>query len=166
MGGTTNRKVASMLVNLVTASGTHQWAQYVYTAHVEVTVLYRSFTVDENAIASLVAPRGNVITSNGDPSSVAQDAPPTFHTDVTPRPLDVAAAAPRGVRFVATALRKLAEWRAFFRLLLAVPLSTQPKLLTHSNHGSVTIMHSNIPPDRAVSSSTTKAAIIRITRAP
>ena len=57
---------------------------------------------------NLVAPRGNIITSVGDPTSVAHDLIPTIHTDVTP-PLRAEAEAPKGVRFVAVGLRKLSE---------------------------------------------------------
>ena len=112
--------------------------------------------------ANLIAPRGNIITTVGDPNSVAQDLPPTIQTDVSPS-LDAAAVAPRGIGFVAAGIRKLSEWGAFFHLHSIAPSSTKPKLLTHSGHDSVSIMHSDIPPYRAVSSSTTRATIRRIT---
>ena len=62
------------------------------------------------------APRGNIITSAGEPSSVAQDLIPTLHTEITPSRTE-AAATPKGVKFVAAGIRKLVEWRAFFLLL-------------------------------------------------
>ena len=68
--------------------------------------------------------------------------------------------------FIAACLRKLAEWRAFFTLKISVFLLTQPKLLTHSGHGSVLILHLYIPPGRVVSSSIARATIRRITSAP
>ena len=106
----------------------------------------QSFTVEERTKANLVAPRGNIITTTGDQSAitgepVAHDLSPTIQLNVTP-PLAFAAAAPKGVRFVAAGLRKLAEWRAFFTLKSSVLLLTQPKLLTHSDHGNVSILHS------------------------
>jgi hypothetical protein len=97
--------------------------------------------------ANLIATRGSNITNVGDPSSVAQDLPPTIQTDVTPS-MDVDAAAPKGVRFVAAGLRKLSEWRAFFHLHNNVPSSTKPKLLTYFGHANVLILHFDIPAGR------------------
>jgi len=85
-----------------------------------------------------------------------------MHTDVTPS-LDDVAGAPKGVRLVALGVRKLAKWRAFFNMHSDVPSLTQPKLLTHSGHSSVLILHSNILPGRAVSSSASRATIRMIT---
>jgi len=97
--------------------------------------------------------------------SVSQDLNPTLQLDVTP-PLSQAAAAPKGVRFVASRLRKLIEWRAFLSLQASSSYENKPKLLTHSGHGSVSILHSDIPPGRAVSALTTRMTIRRITGAP
>ena len=108
-----NRNVASLLVNPVHARGTHLWAAFVCDAHCRAIDLQQSFTVDERATSSLVAPRGNIITTTGDPASVAHDLSSTIQLDVT-SPLAYATEAPKGVRFVAACLRKLAEWRAFF----------------------------------------------------
>ncbi len=114
MGGNTNRTVASLLVIPVQARGAHQWAAFVCDVHCEAIDLQQSFTVGERATTNLVAPRGNIIIIAGDPTSVAQqDIPPTIQLDVTPL-LASAAVAPKGVSFVATSLRKLAEWRVFF----------------------------------------------------
>jgi len=112
-----------------------------------------------------MAPRRNIIIPVGDPSSVAQDLPPTIHTYVTPT-LDSVATAPKGVRYVGAGLRKLNEWRALFNLHNDVPPLTRPKLLIHSGHGNVSILYSNIPPGRAASSTTARATILRIMGAP
>jgi len=83
-----------------------------------------------------------------------------------PPPLSQAAAAPKGVRFVAFGLRKLTEWRSFFTLHGSSSQENKPKLLTHSGHGNVSIMHSDIPPSRAVSALTARMTIRRIIGAP
>jgi len=126
MGGSTNHSVASMMVNPVQAFATHQWDVFVCNAHVDALSLQQSFTVAEHATANLMAPRRNIITTAGDPSSGAQDLPPTIHADVKP-PLDSGATAPKGVRFVAASLRKLTRWITFFNLHKDISPSTRPK---------------------------------------
>ena len=127
--------------------------------------LQQSFTVAEQHDANLIAPRGCIIASAGDPSSVSQDLGPTLQLEVTP-PLSQAAAAPKGVRFVASGLRKLTEWRSFFTLLCTSSPTNKPKLLTHTGHGSVSILHSDIPHGRVSSALTARMTIRRITGAP
>ncbi len=70
--------------------------------------LQASFTLLELQTVSLVAPRVDIITSAGDTASVATDLPPPLAMDVTP-PLQKAAKAPKGVRFVAAGMRRLAD---------------------------------------------------------
>ena len=82
------------------------------------------------------------------------------------RTLDSSAIAPKGVRYVAEGLRKLTEWRVFFNLLFDVPPLTRSKILTHSGHGNVSTLHSNIPLGRAASTTTARSTIRRITCAP
>ncbi len=73
--------------------------------------------------------------------------------------MDSTVAAPKAVRYIVDGLRKLSKWCAFFNLLDALSLSTKLKLFTHSGHGSVSIMHSDIPLGRVVSASTRRATI-------
>ncbi len=78
-----------------------------------------------------------------------------------------AAVAPKGVRLVSAGMRKLSKGRAFFTLHnTSSPSHTQPKLFTHSGHGSVSILHSDIPLGRMVSASTARVTIRRIIGAP
>jgi hypothetical protein len=113
----------------------------------------------------LTAPRSYIITSSGDPSSVDQDLLPTIPVDTIPR-LDEVVVAPKRARFIASNIKSLTNWRALFELLSSAPLSTKPKLLTHSGHGNVSIMLSDITPGRDISPSTARITIKRITRAP
>ena len=53
----------------------------------------------------MVAPRGDLIFSAGDPLSVVEDLPLTIETDVILKLLE-SAAAPKGIRFVAARIRK------------------------------------------------------------
>ena len=77
-----------------------------------------------------------------------------------------AARAPKGVRFVAACLRRLDEWRTFLSLLESAPLATQPRLLSHSGHGSVAIINSDIPLGRSTSTTLARTTIRRICGAP
>jgi hypothetical protein len=60
-----------MLVNPVQASATQQWATFVCDAHAVALGLQLSFTIADRATANLMAPRENVISTAGNPSSVA-----------------------------------------------------------------------------------------------
>jgi hypothetical protein len=84
MGGITNRIVATMVANPVKASETQQWATFVCDAHAEAFGMKHSFTVTKRATTNQVAPRGNIISTFGDPSYVVQNFPPTIHTNVAP----------------------------------------------------------------------------------
>jgi hypothetical protein len=63
--------------------------------------------------------------------------------EVIPQLFEVASA-PKEVKFIASCIRKLAVWRAFFFLLESALISTKPKLLTHYGHGSVSILLTDI----------------------
>ena len=82
-----------------------------------------------------------------DSASNAIALTPALDVDVTPVLTD----APKGVRFVSDGLRRSHDWRTFLSALADAPLSTQPKLLSHSSHGIVAILVSDIPLDRSVS---------------
>jgi len=133
MGGITNRSVAAQLVHPPLASHYSPWASFVNDAHSAALTLQLSFSDEEKHSMNLIAPRGCIITSAGDPSSVSQDLTPTLQLDVTP-PLSQAAATPKGARFVASSLRKLREWRSFFSIHGSSSQENKPKLLTHSGH--------------------------------
>jgi len=108
MGGNTNRFVVMMMINPVHVAATQHWDAFVCNAHADALTLKHSFTVAEHTTANVMAPRGTIITTAGDPSAIAQDLPPTIHPDVTPT-LDSSATTPKGVRYVIAYLRKLTE---------------------------------------------------------
>jgi hypothetical protein len=165
MGGQTTRSVASMLVKPVAFRESQLWANFVCTTHEDVRLLDKSFTVEEHSTANRIAPRGKIITSAYDSSSVTHNFLPTICTDTISQK-DNAATTPRGSRFIASGIRKLEDWRAFFCLLSSAPISTKPKLLTYSGHDNVSILLPDIPLGRAVFASTARATIKRITGAP
>jgi hypothetical protein len=154
-----------MLVNPAAFGESQQWANIVCSAHDDAHLLQQFFTTNEHTTANRTAPRGYIITSAGGPSSRVQDILSTIPADTIPR-LNDAAVAPKGVRFIASNIKRLSDWRALFELLSSAPLFTKPKLLTQSGHGNVSIRLSDIHPGRFVSASTTRATIRRITRAP
>jgi hypothetical protein len=84
MGGTTMAKAATLLADPETASETYAWVAYLTTTHREAMNLYDSFTDPELHTISLVAPRGNIIQSDGDPTSTALALTPTLDVVVTP----------------------------------------------------------------------------------
>jgi hypothetical protein len=91
-----------------------------------------------------MAPRGNIIFSARDPTSVVENLPPTIETEVVPD-LQENGAASKGVRFIAAKVRKVTEWKHFFHLHASVETKDKPKLLTRSGHGSVTVLQSDTP---------------------
>jgi len=165
MGGTTTARAATLLEDPPAARGSFAWARSLCKAHEEALELQSSFTDKELQLISLAAPRGCVIQSPGDPSSVALDLPPTLDLNITPA-LAEASRAPKGVRFVAAGLRRLQDWRSFTRMHANVPISAQPKLLSHSGHGSVTVLASDIPLGRRTSTPLARMTIRRICGAP
>ena len=105
-------------------------------AHKAAVGLQESFTLDELKATFLLAPRGLVITTHGDPSSVAKELPPTVDTDVIP----IGSLSPmsaRGVRHVAAGIWRLTYWRQFLDTLEGAPDHVRNKILTHSGNGSV-----------------------------
>ncbi len=117
-----------------------EWAHHVFEAHREAKLAQTSFTPEQIHIADLIAP----IFSAGDPTSVVKDLTPIIETNVVQELLE-SVAAPKGVRFVAVKVRKISEWRHFFKLHAEIEIENKPKLLTHSGHGSVTSLQSDIP---------------------
>jgi len=95
--------------------------------------------------------------------SVATDLPLPLAVDVTPS-LQDAARAHKGTRFVATGFRRLFDWRAFLSIIgdAPPPPSTQPKLLSHSGHGCVAILTSDVPLGRSASPALARTTIRRI----
>ncbi len=98
-----------------------------------------SFSPAELHTTVLIAPRGNIILSPGDPTSVTTDLPSIIEIDVVPEVLTYVAAA-KGVRIVAENGKKMTEWRNFFQLHAQTRIHDQPKLITHSGHGSDTLL--------------------------
>jgi hypothetical protein len=145
MDGRTYRSVAAMIANPSAICDSQPWARFVYDAHAEARRLETSFNSEKHNTMNLMAPRGNIITSAGDPSSVAQDLQLTIFTEVIP-PHNIAAAAPKGALFISAGLRKLVKWRVLLFLLLTITIATKFKLLTRTGHGSVSILHSDIYP--------------------
>ncbi len=73
---------------------------------------------------------------HGDPSSVANELPPTVDTDVIPiGPLSPMSA--RGVRHVAASIRRLTDLRHFLDILEGAPDQVRTKLLIHSGHDTI-----------------------------
>jgi hypothetical protein len=102
--------------------------------------LQQSFSPAERHTADCLAPRGlNTIFSAGDPTTAVEDLPTAIEEEVIPE-LHESTAVPKGIRFIAAKLRKVAEWRHFFDLHQRTPARDQPKLLTHAGHGSVIVL--------------------------
>ena len=106
MGGRTNRSVVAMIADPSANFDSRPRASFVCDAHAEARRLETSLiSVDYNT-ANIMHPRGNAITSAADHSSDAKDPLLTIFTEVT-RPLNNAAAAPNGVRFIPAGMRNL-----------------------------------------------------------
>jgi hypothetical protein len=165
MGGTTNREIAAALHNDPSASmDERQCARSVCEAHEDATRLQQSFTPAERHSADVLAPRGNTIYFAGDPTSIVEDIPTTIDAEDLPE-LHESTAAPKGVRYIASRIQKLMDWRHFFTLHRRTPARDQPKLLTHVGHGSITLLQSDIPLGHHTSAKIARTTIRRITRA-
>ena len=74
MGGmTTSMAIALLEDPLASRELGQDWAISVTSTHAEAIALHASFTPQKLLTMSIVAPRGNIITSTGDTSSVATD---------------------------------------------------------------------------------------------
>ncbi len=71
--------------------------------------------------------------------------------------------APKGVRYIATKIQKLTEWKHFFDLQSRTLERDQPKLITHARHGSVTILQSDRSLGKHASLKIARTTIRRIT---
>ena len=110
-------------------------------------------------------PRGMVISLPGDPSSVAKELSHAVDPDVIP--LDcLSPGSTRGIKHVAADLRRLTDWRRFLDILGAFLAQVCSKLLTHSGHGSVSFLHSDIHHVSNVSAEAACVTIRRVTGAP
>jgi hypothetical protein len=113
MGGSTNRRIAAVLQNQAANRDTLQLARSVCEAHDEAEALHESFTPAERQTTDRLAPRGNTVFSARDHTSLVDDLPPTIENEEVPG-LAKSIAAPKGVRFIASRIRKLTKWRHFF----------------------------------------------------
>jgi len=108
MGGTTTARAATLLADPAGISSSHAWDASLMVAHREALELHVSFTGPELHTVSLMAPRGNIIQTAGDPSSTDIALTPTLNVEIMPS-LTEAARASKGVRFVAVGLRRLQD---------------------------------------------------------
>ena len=84
--------------------------------------------------------------------------------DVLP-PLEEATGRVKGFKYIAAGLRKLTNWRLFCDMYSSASLADKVKLLSHSGHGSVTVLSTNTPHTRKASAQAARVTIRRITRA-
>ena len=108
-------EIATTLNNPEAGRATKGWAHALCRAHEEAKQLQSSFSPAELYTTDLIATRGNIIFSVGDPTSVVPDLPATIETEVVPEVLE-STVAPKGIRFVVANTRKLIEWRHLYTL--------------------------------------------------
>ena len=75
-GTTTTKSIALLEDPSATKDLGQDGAIIVTSAHAEAITLHASFTPQELLTVSLVAPRGNIINSSGDTSSIRRISPP------------------------------------------------------------------------------------------
>ncbi len=165
MGGSTPRRVAANLQEPPERGSVGGWAAHLHAAHRAAVNLQDSFTAEDLNRAFLLAPRGLLITLPGDPTSAAKDLPQTVETAVVPTGC-LSPGPARGIRHVAAGLRRLQDWRKFLDILSASPTQVRTKLLSHSGHGSVSVLHSDIHHAGNVSAEAARVTIRRLTGAP
>jgi len=144
MGGTTPRKVAADLLSPSEQGNGGGWASHLPEAHKMAVDLQESFSNGDMQMAFHLDPRGLVIFLPCDPRSVSKEQAPTVDTDVIP-PGRLPPGSTRGVKHVAAGIRRLSDYRRFLDILGASPDQVRTKLLTHSGHGRVSVLHTNTP---------------------
>ena len=163
MGLRVNLVLAGHLARPEVSQTTQPWAWHLVVSYKEAKVLEASFSQAEHELASMMLPRGNVITDAGDdPDSVNLDLPDTINCEVLP-PLKQAAGKSRGYKHIAAGLWRLAEWRFFLDVHSNSSPSEQTKMLTHSGHGSVSALKLDTNQAKAVSPQCARVVIRRIT---
>ena len=115
MGGSTNKASAAALKNPAAVKDDIEWAESVCAAHEVAKLTQESFSAAELHSAYLISPRGNIILSAGDPTSIVDDFPPTIEADVIFDFFQSTTAA-KGIKFVASSMRRQTEWRHLFTL--------------------------------------------------
>ncbi len=84
MGESTSRETAASLFGPAASVHNKQWAECAVETHAEVLALRTSFSAAKRHTADLLAPRGNIIFSAGDPPSVVDDLPSTIEDEEIP----------------------------------------------------------------------------------
>ena len=111
MGLGVNLVLAGHLARPEVSQTTQPWAWHLLVVSYEVAkVLEASFSQAEHELASMILPRGIVITDAGDPDSVNLDLPDTITCEVLP-PLEQAAGKPREYKHIAAGL-PFGVWRS------------------------------------------------------
>ena len=144
MGGSAPRKVAADLLSPPEQRAGGGWASHLLEAHMNAVGLQESFSNEDMQMAFLLAPRGLVITIHGDPISVSKELPPTVDMEVIPAGC-LSPRSARGAKHVAAGFRRLSVWRRFLDILGAFPDQVRTKLLAHSEHDNVSVLHTHTP---------------------
>jgi hypothetical protein len=84
-----------------------------------------------------------VLSLPGDPSSVAKELPQTVDPDVIPIGC-LLPGSTEGIKHDAAGLRRLANWRRFLDILGASHAQVRSMLLTHFDHGKVSVLHADM----------------------
>ena len=165
MGGLIPRKTAELLLSPTSAKACEGWASHLLQIHGVVEGKEGSFTPEGLKTVFLLSPRGLFNTLSGEPNSVNKELPQAADTDVlSPSPLSPRCA--RGVKRIAVGIGRLTDWRHFLDNLKGAPDHVRTKLLTHSSHGSVSVLLAKIPHAINVSAEAARNTIRRLTEAP
>ena len=140
------------------------WAAHVAWAHEDAGQMIMDFRRApwKGNLANAIAPVGRVVETAGVRSSTNFDRPERIDLDFLP-PLGAAAQKPGGYsRKLSYSISSLVDWGKFMVIFESADSVTRTRLLTHSGHGGVTSLTSDISCVHAASAETVRVTLRRI----
>ena len=158
------RNIAGHLANPRLLMNTVPWAAHVVCAYeaVEHRILdFRRAPWMMGNLANAIAPVGKMVETAGVRASTNFDMPERIDLDFLP-PLEAAAQKPGGYGKLSRSINSLVDWARFMAIFASADDVTRTRLLTHSGHGGVTSLTSDISCVHTASAETVRVTLRRI----
>ena len=139
------------------------WAAHVICAYeaVEHRIMDFRRAPWKGNLANAIAPVGKVVETAGVRASINFDRPERIDLDFLP-PLEAAAQKPGGSGKLSRSINSLVDWARFMAIFASADDVTRTRLLTHSGHGGVTSLTSDISCVHTASAETVRVTLRRI----
>jgi len=129
MDGLTPRKATEHLLNPTAARACEGWVSHLLQSHGAAKGLHESFTSEELETSFLIPPRGLAITLASDPNNANKQGTPANNGHRCTSPCSLSPGGARGVKHVATRIRRMKDWRYSLDILEGAPDQVRTKLL-------------------------------------